>query len=59
MFTYRVLYSCNKEIGNKRKEENEMSKKKKAKKKLSTKDVITLLIQAVFALAALIQAIKS
>lgn len=36
-----------------------MSKKKKANKKLSTKDIITLLIQAVLAIAALIQAIKS
>ena len=36
-----------------------MSKKKKAKKKLSTKDMITLLIQAIFAIAALIQSIKS
>ena len=36
-----------------------MSKKKKAKKKLPIKDIISLLIQAVFAIAALIQAIKS
>lgn len=36
-----------------------MSKKKKANKKLSTKDVLTLLIQGVLAIAALIQAIKS
>ena len=36
-----------------------MSKKKKANKKLSTKDILTLLIQAVLAIAALIQAIKS
>lgn len=36
-----------------------MSKKKKAKKKLSEKDIIELLIKAVIALAALIQAVKS
>lgn len=42
-----------------REEEDEMSKKKKAKKKLSTKDKIELVIKAVLALAALIQAIKS
>lgn len=42
-----------------RKEENEMSKKKKAKKKLSPKDIISLIIEAVIALAALITAIKS
>ena len=41
------------------KEKNEMSKKKKAKKKLSTKDIIELIIKAVIAIAALIQAIKS
>lgn len=41
------------------KEENEMSKKKKAKKKLSTKDIIELVIKAGFAIAALITAIKS
>lgn len=41
------------------KEENEMSKKEKAKKKLSMKDVISLIIDAVIALAALITAIKS
>lgn len=41
------------------KEENEMSKKKKAKKKLSTKDMISLMIEAVIAVAALITAIKS
>lgn len=35
-----------------------MSKKKKAKKKLSTKDIIELIIKAVIAIAALIQAIK-
>lgn len=32
---------------------------KKAKKKLSTKDIIELVIQAIIALAALITAIKS
>lgn len=36
-----------------------MSKKKKAKKKLSTKDIIELVIKAILALAALITAIKS
>ncbi len=36
-----------------------MSKKKKAKKKLSKKDKISLIIEAVIALAALITAIKS
>ncbi len=36
-----------------------MSKKKKAKKKLSTKDIIELLIKAVIAVATLITAIKS
>lgn len=36
-----------------------MSKKKKAKKKLSTKDIIELVIKAVLATAALITAIKS
>lgn len=41
------------------KEENEMSKKKKVKKKLSTKDMISLIIEAVIALAALVTAIKS
>lgn len=36
-----------------------MSKKKKAKKKLSTKDMISLIIEAVIAVATLITAIKS
>ena len=36
-----------------------MSKKKKAKKKLTTKDTISLIIEAIIALAALITAIKS
>ncbi len=36
-----------------------MSKKKKAKKKLSTKDIIELVIKAVLAIATLITAIKS
>lgn len=36
-----------------------MSKKKKQNKKLTTKDIISLVIEAVLAIAALITAIKS
>lgn len=36
-----------------------MSKEKKAKKKLSTKDMIELIVDVVIALATLITAIKS
>ncbi len=36
-----------------------MSKKRKSEKKMTTKDIIELLIEAVTALAALIAAIKS
>jgi hypothetical protein len=41
------------------KEKNDMAKKKKSQKKLSTKELISLIIEGVIALATLITAIKS
>ena len=56
---FDIHYTCSKEIVIQRKEKNDLAKKKKSQKKLSTKEVISLIIEAVIALATLITAIKS